>query len=140
MDRQIKRLHQLRQPFSLRMTSNHLDTPKAFTSITYQALHAKIQDIDELEDETEEEASCPNKQELAAFISHLESSNIKVLILDEAHHLRQEWWKALTTVCEAIPDMVIVSLTATPPYDAQGHEWIKYEQLCGPIDEENFGS
>ena len=125
-------------PFQLEWTSNHLETPKAFTSITYQALHAKMKDVDEMEGEAEDdtETSCPNAQELTAFISHLKSSDIKVLILDEAHHLRQEWWKALTTVCEAIPDMVLVSLTATPPYDAQGHEWGKYEQLCGPIDEE----
>ena len=140
-DQWIDRLRDFTQcddPFQLDWTSNHLDTPKAFTSITYQALHSKIKDIEELEGECEEETdtNCPNAHELNAFISHLKNADIKVLILDEAHHLRQEWWKALTTVCDAIPEMVLVSLTATPPYDAQGHEWNKYEQLCGPIDEE----
>ncbi|AUI85676.1 type III restriction endonuclease subunit R [Vibrio azureus] len=125
-------------PFNLEWTSNDLDKPKAFTSITYQALHAKMKNIDEMEGEPEQEAEISdlNTQELTAFISHLESSDIKVLILDEAHHLRQEWWKVLTTVCQAIPDMFLVSLTATPPYDAQKNQWSKYEQLCGRIDEE----
>ncbi|MBV7314445.1 DEAD/DEAH box helicase family protein [Shewanella sp. NIFS-20-20] len=140
-DQWIDRLRDFTQcndPFQLAWTSQHLDTPKAFTSITYQALHAKMKHIDDLADDREDETetSCPNALELAAFITHLQAAAIKVLILDEAHHLRQEWWKALTSVCEAIPDMVLVSLTATPPYDAQGHEWSKYEQLCGPIDEE----
>lgn len=124
-------------PFELDWTSNHLDSLNFFTSITYQALHVKMAETEERSEEIEEtEVHCPNSKELKVFISHLKNSNIKVLILDEAHHLRQEWWKALIAVCEAIPDMVLVSLTATPPYDAQGHEWSKYEQLCGPIDEE----
>lgn len=33
-------------------------------------------------------------------------------------------------------DIVLVSLTATPPYGSQADEWSRYEQLCGPIDEE----
>ena len=28
-----------------------------------------------------------------------------------------------------------LALTATPPYDAGYHEWKRYEQLCGPIDD-----
>ncbi|KZN38462.1 hypothetical protein N480_12480 [Pseudoalteromonas luteoviolacea S2607] len=125
-------------PFKLEWTSNNLDWPKVFTSITYQALHAKMKGVDDIDDDLNEESetACLNTKELNDFIAHLKSSNIKVLILDEAHHLRQEWWKALINVLEAIPDIILVSLTATPPYDASGHEWSKYEQLCGPIDEE----
>ena len=37
---------------------------------------------------------------------------------------------------EAMPDAVIVSLTATPPYDVPLAEWQRYESLCGPIDAE----
>ncbi len=57
-------------------------------------------------------------------------------MMDEAHHLRQEWWKALTELISELNDAIVVSLTATPPYDVIGHEWQRYEALCGPIDEE----
>jgi hypothetical protein len=56
--------------------------------------------------------------------------------LDEAHHLRREWWHALQVLVEAMPDAVIVSLTATPPYDVPFAEWQRYQSLCGPIDAE----
>ena len=121
-------------PFQLSWTSNRLDAPADFTSITYQALHAKMANVDEID--LEDEVRCPNTSEIDRFITHLQDANINVLILDEAHHLRQEWWKAMMAVCDALPDIVLVSLTATPPYDSKGHEWAKYEQLCGPIDEE----
>lgn len=32
--------------------------------------------------------------------------------------------------------MVLVALTATPPYDSDHLEWSRYQELCGPIDEE----
>lgn len=123
-------------PHQLSWTSNDLHSPGVFTSITYQALHARMKDTDSSVEESEEDTASLNNQEIAAFISHLRNASIGVLVLDEAHHLRQEWWKALISVCDAIPELTLVSLTATPPYDAQGNEWIKYEQLCGPIDEE----
>jgi len=77
-----------------------------------------------------------SESELNGFIRTLKDHEVGVIIMDEAHHLRTEWWRALEKVCEALPELVLVSLTATPPYDAPGHEWGRYEQLCGPIDEE----
>jgi hypothetical protein len=50
--------------------------------------------------------------------------------------LRAEWWKALTQIMEELPNATLVALTATPPYDVTGSEWDKYEELCGPVDEE----
>ncbi|WP_100914848.1 DEAD/DEAH box helicase family protein [Pseudoalteromonas spongiae] len=126
-------------PFELAWVSNDLYTPKSFTSITYQALHAKIaqnEDAQYERDEQESEPTTLDSCEIKAFISSLKNAEISVLILDEAHHLRQEWWKVLTAVCDALPQITLVSLTATPPYDSDGHEWGKYEQLCGTIDEE----
>ena len=120
-------------PFALAWVSNDLAAPEAFTSVTYQSLHAKVKSAT---DEEELEPGAPNAAELEQFIAHLEQNNIEVLILDEAHHLRAQWYKALDTVCQKMPDLVLVALTATPPYDVQGSEWRKYEQLCGPIDEE----
>lgn len=121
--------------------SKHIESPGVLTSITYQALHAKFKDELNNEDDEDEEVSLDDDEgvtdeELNGFIKTLKAHSIKVLILDEAHHLRAEWWRALDKVCSALPKIVLVSLTATPPYDAQDHEWIKYEQLCGPIDEE----
>lgn len=42
----------------------------------------------------------------------------------------------MTAVLEALPNAKLVSLTATPPYDVTGHEWQRYQELCGAIDEE----
>lgn len=119
--------------------SNSIHNPKILTSITYQALHAKFSG--ELNADDDEEALLEDdvglkNDEVNSFIRVLEENNIQVLILDEAHHLRSEWWRALEKVCDHFPDIILVSLTATPPYDSQGHEWARYEQLCGPIDEE----
>ncbi|MEM7002444.1 MAG: type III restriction endonuclease subunit R, partial [Pseudomonadota bacterium] len=41
-----------------------------------------------------------------------------------------------TKVVTAIDEMTLVSLTATPPYDASSAEWQRYAELCGEIDEE----
>ena len=141
-DQWIDRLHDfcdVDDVSQLEWVSKHINQPGVLTSITYQALHAKFKD--ELNNEDEEvealvEDDGVTEEELNTFISTLKQHSIQVIILDEAHHLRAEWWRALDKVCTALPDIVLVSLTATPPYDAQDHEWIRYEQLCGPIDEE----
>ena len=57
-------------------------------------------------------------------------------MLDEAHHLRREWWRALTALQAALADPHLVALTATPPYDVERVEWQRYESLCGEIDAE----
>lgn len=126
-------------------TSRSLDEPAFLTSITYQALHTKYRDEireadtdDEIsaEEETEIRTKAINEQEISALIQSLETAGIRTLILDEAHHLRAEWWKALTKVIDSIEGMIIVSLTATPPYGSNSAEWKRYEELCGVIDEE----
>ncbi len=126
-------------PHKLAWVSNSIHAPKCFTSITYQALHAQFADqLNSNDEDVEafEEDNSLNDQELNSFIEIIEKNKIEVLILDEAHHLRSEWWKALDSVCQRFPDLTLVSLTATPPYDSQGTEWMRYEELCGPIDEE----
>ncbi len=122
-------------------TSNSIRTPKVITSITYQALHTEfseelnVKDEDEDEDLLDEDRGLENR-EINRFIEAIAKCQMRVLVLDEAHHLRSEWWRVLEKVLEHFPDMILVSLTATPPYDSQDHEWSRYEQLCGPIDEE----
>ncbi|MDF7801337.1 DEAD/DEAH box helicase family protein [Pontiellaceae bacterium B1224] len=121
-------------PLSLEWVSNQLDAPGVLTSITYQALHAKSRtEILDQEDPQDE----PTERVDAAFvIETFKKHRVEVIILDEAHHLRTEWWKVLDQVCREIPNLVLVALTATPPYDSIGREWSRYEELCGPIDEE----
>lgn len=122
--------------------SENLREPGVFTSITYQALHTWYRDDQvpeagedgEPEEETETEAL--KREEIVRLGAWIAERNIRTLILDEAHHLRQEWWAALAAVLAEAPDIVTISLTATPPFDVTGTEWRKYVELCGPIDAE----
>jgi superfamily II DNA or RNA helicase len=123
-------------------TSTDLDRLSDFNSITYQAVHTRYkQESNEIELDTTEAITnplddAPTKVEIDKLVDHIHKHHIGTVILDEAHHLRSEWWKALTRVLELLPYIKMVSLTATPPYDVSGHEWKKYHALCGPIDEE----
>lgn len=138
--------------------SNDIRNIQPLTSITYQALHSKLPGKDqkvtpeagqstaddapnELPDESIEEVPIDEDagleaDELDTFVALLMQHDVQLLILDEAHHLRAEWWRAIDAVCNKIPNMVLVALTATPPYDSENLEWQRYQELCGPIDEE----
>jgi len=117
--------------------STELQSMGVITSVTYQALHSRYKEIDEEKDgrdiDTEDAPSIGQIDQLA---SSLQANKIGTLVLDEAHHLQAAWWKALTRLTEQLPDLHIISLTATPPYDAVGHSWSRYQVLCGSIDEE----
>lgn len=97
-----------------------LDTPASMTAATYQALHALWAD--------------PDGERLDGLCARLRAGGAVTLVLDEAHHLRREWWNALQALIDALPDARLVALTATPPYDAPFAEWSRYEAMCGPID------
>ena len=111
-----------------------------FNSITYQGLHyaykRKIQrNLQETDDEIEEE-KFDTEIDIDTYdlIAEIKKNKISTIILDEAHHLKSEWWQSLTKVIESLTDVMIVSLTATPPYDVDHNEWKKYTELCGNID------
>ncbi len=94
------------------LISHQLDRPADLTIVTYQAIFEF------------------NKRQGTADLSWA-----KVLVVDECHHLRNEWWKVLDKlVAEHTPELV--ALTATPPYDVSGIEWRRYDEFCGEIDEE----
>lgn len=112
-----------------------------FNIITYQALHYALnkRKINEEESEIEEEGLTTRiKTEEIDYdlIQILKDKNIKTIVLDEAHHLRAEWWKSLCVLIKGIEDVKVISLTATPPYDVEESEWRKYEDICGTIDAE----
>lgn len=91
--------------------------PDKLTISTYQGLHAAFKD---------------NAEKL---IGDLRKQGIKNLVVDECHHLKNEWWKTLFHIQEKL-DLQIIALTATPPFDVSGTEWQRYHQLCGEVDAE----
>lgn len=127
--------------------SRDIRKPGPVTVITYQALHAAFSraedaaddELPEAEEEddsdTDRDARIQKKLE-KQVIDALKAHGVGTLVLDEAHHLRNEWWKALIALKKGLKGVRTVSLTATPPYDVDPTEWERYEALCGPIDAE----
>ena len=71
-----------------------------------------------------------------SFEARCRTSLPTVLCLDECHHLRSEWWKALEEFKKQVDNLKIIALTATPPYDSTPAMWTRYMNMCGEIDEE----
>jgi len=121
--------------------SYDITQPSAITSITYQALHAAMT-RQALEADADEDAFASEAtQDFAAFdlMEAVRLAGIRTVCLDEAHHLKSEWQKALEAFVTALAGQVkIIALTATPPYDSTPAEWERYSRLCGEIDEEIF--
>ena len=92
--------------------STSLKDLKKFNIISYQALYEY------------------DKEEIKKIIK---KNNIHTIVLDEAHHLRNAWWRLLSQVFEELKNVKIISLTATPPYDDEKN-FEKYIELCGEID------
>jgi len=131
--------------------STDIKNPALLTVATYQALHAFCcgqpdKEKEEERDEGEESgsrhiANHGAHESLAAetamsFSKTLSAAGFRTLVVDEAHHLRAEWWKTLTFVADRLDHLTIIALTATPPYDVSPFEWQRYEELCGPVDAE----
>ena len=130
------------------IVSTDIRKPGYITVITYQALLAAFCGFDEEPEDnrpeddegTEKEytitASSRFRMDKAEdIIGILKSAKVSLLCFDEAHHLRKEWWKALTYLNEHLKPEQTLALTATPPYDADFNEWKRYQELCGDIDE-----
>ena len=125
--------------------STDIRNPQLLTVATYQALHSLCSgEIDALEEtgSDDESYAAPeptNEKENGKSASGIELpeslSKFKTLVVDEAHHLRSEWWRTLTFVADHLKP-TLVALTATPPYDVSPYEWQRYEELCGPVDAE----
>jgi len=115
------------------LLSFDLKNPKPITSVTYQALYSAAAKVKcRSEGEEVDNASVD-------IFKLVEDCNIGTLCLDEAHHLQNEWQKALEEFISRLGGKcTVISLTATPPYDANAAEWKRYIGVCGEIDEEIF--
>lgn len=127
--------------------STNIRKPAFLTVITYQGLHAacggseeKVQTSDPIDDEPEyedsdNESDISVNNNLSTIIKELKSKKVGTIVLDEAHHLKREWWNTLDKVKKALNPFV-VALTATPPYDVCYNEWKRYLEVNGSIDTE----
>jgi len=99
--------------------STDLEAPRLLTVVTYQSL-----------------ASFEKNGEIGSLVKALDAAGVRTLVFDEAHHLRNQWWKTLDKIKTAMKAPVVISLTATPPYDVSQIEWNRYASICGAVDEE----
>jgi len=129
------------------LISKDIKNPKLLTVSTYQGLHSAYSGALEQEESEEEAEDADNGYDESdnneavtsssdELIKKLKQIGIKTIIVDEAHHLRSEWWKCLIDIKEKLEYPTIVALTATPPYDVSPLEWERYKELCGPVDSE----
>jgi superfamily II DNA or RNA helicase len=104
---------------NFKQISFDIKQPSDITFSTYQALHSFYKSFETKED----------------YYKFFKKHQIEVLLLDEAHHLKNAWWKCLYDLKEQ-HIQTVVALTATPPYDSEISEIQKYFKLCGEIDDE----
>ncbi|MCB9033178.1 MAG: DEAD/DEAH box helicase family protein [Chitinophagales bacterium] len=122
--------------------SRDIRNPKFLTVATYQGLHAACNNLninEDEEDDIDEDEEIKNKKSthknLDNIVNLLKQQNIGTIVVDEAHHLKNEWWNTLSKVKYKL-EPIIVGLTATPPYDVSAIEWQRYIDLNGAVDTE----
>lgn len=120
------------------LISTQLNNPKKITIVTYQALHSCMQKLKRRLEDEEDEAYEEVDFSGFDFFSTFKDIGLGTICMDEAHHLRNEWWKSLDHLFKEFSDTYRVCLTATPPYDATPNEWKRYMDMCGAIDEEIY--
>ena len=131
--------------------SQDLKNPRAITIATYQALHSamnrykgsldesgKLEEDKEADDALVTSTSDIEEVDYSDFdiVKTLKENKVGLLCLDECHHLRSEWWKALEELKKEMGGFKVIALTATPPYDSNATLWNRYMNMCGEIDEE----
>ena len=121
------------------LISQDLKKPKVITVATYQALHSAMNQgvgeslVEDTDDNAEQEHFDFQGFDVRKTFG---DQDLGTLCLDECHHLRNEWWKSLESFQKAFPNIKIISLTATPPYEGEPALWDRYISMCGEIDEE----
>lgn len=137
--------------------STDLKNPRFLTVTTYQALHSLVSnsvgyeagaqieedaataEVADEESRSDAASDIPAADEIdvtakARIEAAIRDIGFQTIVLDEAHHLRSEWWKSAVEFRNGLDRPNVVALTATPPYDAAPAEWDRYIELCGPID------
>lgn len=107
--------------------SDDIRKPAFFTVSTYQGLHTALTTVTDGADN--------DKIDPLLVLENLKAENIGTIVIDEAHHLKNAWWRSLIQVKETLKP-IVVGLTATPPYDVSYAEWQRYIELNGPVDAE----
>ena len=98
---------------------------------TYQSIHSAMKRVSQQDDEENMD------YQDYSLIDAVREAGIQTLCLDECHHLKTEWWKALEDFKKEISSSLFtISLTATPPYDSTPAMWTRYLDMCGDIDVE----
>ena len=126
------------------LVSFDLRKPKQITVSTYQALYSamtgyKGSRFEGYETEGDDpDGRYTEEYDFTGFdlVKSVKAAGLSVLCLDECHHLKNEWWRALESFCAVMKAQEIISLMATPPYDSSYAEWSRYIAMCGEIDEE----
>lgn len=116
--------------------SKDLRDPRFLTVSTYQGLHSVYTGKDEAESKERKETKARSNRARDGLIKKLLDLGVRTLVLDEAHHLRNEWWRCLVDLKKHLGKPTVVALTATPPFDVSPLEWDHYIDLCGPVDAE----
>ena len=123
--------------------SQDLKDLRLITISTYQSLHSamnryKGKEVDKAEDTDDKAPSSEQEVDFSEYdlVAEVKRNHIGVLCLDECHHLRSEWWKALENFRTQCGNLQVIALTATPPYDSNKAMWERYMSMCGEIDEE----
>ena len=130
--------------------SQDLKEPRAITIATYQALHSAMNrykgSLDESGKEEDKDSddvvkiSTKDVEEVDYsdfdIVKTMKAHKMGLVCLDECHHLRSEWWKALEEFKKEMGGFKVIALTATPPYDSNATMWNRYMNMCGEIDEE----
>lgn len=117
--------------------SQDLKQLKLINVTTYQSLHSAMTQykgvlIEDSDIESKENVDYDHFD----LLDTVKKANIQTICLDECHHLRSEWWKALEDFKKQTDIQYTIALTATPPYDSQPQMWKRYINMCGEIDEE----
>lgn len=126
----------LMNPLSADCLSNDIHRPGLVTSLTYQTLFTAMNQKTELEEDGDGAYREQMDFRDFSFVKKVKEAGIGTICLDECHHLKNEWWKALEAFMAQMEGAVVIALTATPPYDSTPAQWERYINMCGQIDAE----
>lgn len=68
------------------------------------------------------------------LINDLVKYGVKVVVMDEVHHLLDYWALVIKELLKRIEDPKLIGLTATPPLSANDEELLNYISIMGNID------